>query len=63
MPGLEDTDNTKEEELKGEPLSRTNPIKDHVGGNLEKNNAQREHLLTNVELILSDPDIFEEVIG
>jgi len=30
---------------------------------LEENNAERQHLLADIELVLSDADITEEVVG
>ena len=63
LPRLEDTDDTEEEQLESEPLSGTNTIQDHVGGDLEQHNTERQHLLTNIELILGDVDILEEVVG
>lgn len=63
LPRLEDTDDTKEEKLKGEPLSGANSVQEHVGWDFKKHDTEREHLLANVELILGNPDILEEIVG
>lgn len=63
LESLEGGDGTEEEELESEPLAGTDPVEDHVGGNLEQHNTEGQHLLTNVELILGDLDILEEAVG
>jgi hypothetical protein len=57
---LESTDSTEEEELKCQPFSRTNKVEDHVRGDLKENDTERQHLLTDVELVLCDTNILEE---
>ena len=60
---LEGTDGTEEEKLKSEPLAGTDAVQDHVGGDLEEDNAERQHLLSDVKLILSDVHICHHVVG
>tara|TARA_R110002060_G_scaffold58213_1_gene68283 strand:- start:314 stop:562 length:249 start_codon:yes stop_codon:yes gene_type:complete len=62
LESLECADSSKEEELQCEPLSGTDSVKDHVGGDFEEDDAEGEHLLADIELILSDVHIFEEVV-
>ena len=62
LKGLEGADSAKEEELKSEPLSRADPVEDHVGRNFGEDNAEREHLLADIELVLVDTDITHEVV-
>lgn len=63
LEGLEGTDGAEEEQLEGEPLARADAVEDHVGGNFEEDNTEGQHLLTDVELVLSDADILHEVVG
>lgn len=53
----------QEEELQGQPFAGTHTVEDHVGRNLEEYNAKRQHLLTDIELVLIDSNIFHEVVG
>jgi hypothetical protein len=48
--------------LKCEPLTRANTVERHICRNLEQHDTKREHLLTDVELVLIDADVFEEVV-
>lgn len=63
LEGLEGADGAEEEELEGQPLAGADAVENHVGGNLEEHDAEREHLLANIELILVDSDFLHEVIG
>lgn len=63
LEGLEGADSAEEEELEGQPLARADAVENHVGGNLKEHDAQREHLLADVELVLVDSDFLHEVIG
>jgi len=63
LEGLEGRDEAEEEELEREPLAGADAVQDHVGGDLEEHDAQRQHLLADVELILRDADILHEVVG
>lgn len=63
LESLEGTDGAEEEELQGQPLAGADTVEDHVGGDLEEHDAQREHLLADVELVLRDVDILHEVVG
>lgn len=49
--------------MKGQPFSSTNTIENHVGGNLEENDAERQHLLSHVELVLGDVYVFKKIVG
>jgi hypothetical protein len=60
---LESTDSAEEEQLKRQPFARANPVQNHVGRDLKENNTERQHLLTDIELVLGDTDIFEEICG
>jgi hypothetical protein len=60
---LEGADYTKEEELEGEPLAQSNTVKDHIRRDLSQHDTKRQHLLTNVKLILIDADIFYKVVS
>jgi hypothetical protein len=59
---LERADDSEEEQLESEPLARSDPVEDHVGGDFKEDDPEREHLLSDVELVLVDPDVFHEVI-
>ena len=48
--------------MKSEPFAGTHTVKDHVGRDFEQYDAQAEHLLADVELILTDANIFHEVV-
>lgn len=63
LESLEGTDGAEEEELQGQPLAGADTVEDHVGGDLEEHDAQRQHLLADVELVLRDTDILHEVVG
>lgn len=60
---LKCADGAKEEELESKPKAGTDAVERHVGGDFEKNDTQREHLLADVELVLCDVDVFHEVVG
>jgi hypothetical protein len=62
LPGLECADGTEEEKLECEPLAGPNTVESHVCRDLEQHDTKREHLLTDVELVLIDADVFEEVV-
>ena len=62
LEGLEAADDTEEKELEREPFARTDTVQDHVAGNLEEHNAEGQHLLADVELVLRDADVFHEVV-
>lgn len=59
---MERADDPKEEQLESEPLARSDPVEDHVRGDLEEDDPEREHLLSDVELVLVDPDVSHEVV-
>lgn len=48
--------------MEREPLAWPNTVENYVGGDFEENNAEGEHLLTDVELVLVDPNIFHEIV-
>jgi hypothetical protein len=52
----------QEEQLESQPPGRTNTIKSHVGGKFEQHDAERHKLLSRIELVLGDSDIFIEVV-
>jgi hypothetical protein len=56
---LECADGAEEEELECEPFAWADTIKGHVGWDLEEHNSQGQHLLTDVELILCDANVFQ----
>ena len=56
---LEEGDEAEEEQLQREPLARPHAVQDHVAGNFEQHDAEREHLLTDVELVLVDADVLQ----
>lgn len=62
LEGLKGADGAEEEELQRQPLSRADAVEDHVGGDLEEDDAEREHLLADVELVLVDADVLHEVV-
>jgi len=62
LEGLEGTDCTKEEELGSQPLAWTHAVEDHVARDLEKDDTKGEHLLADVELVLSNADVLKEVV-
>ena len=49
--------------MKCEPLAGANTVKRHVCRDLEQHDAEREHLLTDIKLILIDADVMEEVVS
>jgi hypothetical protein len=59
---LERADDPEEEQLESEPLARSDPVEDHVGRDLKEDDPEREHLLSDVELVLVDPDVFHEIV-
>ena len=63
LEGLEGGNGAEEEELQSEPLSGADAVQDHVGGNLEEDDAEGEHLLADVELVLGDANFLHEVVG
>jgi hypothetical protein len=63
LEGLKGADGAEKEELQCEPLARPDAVQDHVGRDLKQHDAQREHLLADVELVLGDADIFHEAVG
>lgn len=63
LESLEGRDGAEEEELQGEPLAGADAVENHVGWDFEEHDAERQHLLTDVELILGDADILEEAVG
>lgn len=63
LESLEGRDGAEEEELQGEPLAGADAVENHVGWDFEEHDAERQHLLTDVELILGDADILEEGVG
>ncbi len=63
LKGLEDADRSEQKELERQPFSWADPVEDHVRGNLEQHDAQGQHLLADVELVLVDADIFHELVG
>lgn len=50
LEGLERADGAEEEQLERQPFPGPDAVEDHVGGDLEEDDTQREHLLTDVEL-------------
>jgi len=62
LEGLECADDAEEEELQGKPLARSNTVENHVGGDFSQNNAERQHLLADIELILINAHIFHELV-
>lgn len=62
LEGLEGTDCTEEEELDSQPLPWTDAVEDHVARYLEEHDAQGEHLLADVELVLGYADVDKEIV-
>jgi hypothetical protein len=52
----------QEEHLKSQPSGRTNAVYDHIGRKLKHHDAERHELLARIELVLSDADVFHEVV-
>lgn len=63
LPCLEGRDDAEEEQLEGQPFTRPDTVQAHVGGDFGEHDAQRQHLLADVELVLRDADILEEGAG
>ena len=57
LKGLESADGAEEEQLEGQPFSRADTIQYHIGGNLEEDDAEGQHLLSDIELILTYVDV------
>jgi hypothetical protein len=52
----------QEEHLEGQPPGRTNAVYNHIGRKLKHHDAERHELLARIHLVLSDADIFHEVV-
>ncbi len=63
LEGLEGADGAEEEQLQRQPLARADAVQDHVGRDFEQHDAQREHLLADVELVLRHANVLHEVVG
>lgn len=63
LESLKGRNEAEQEELQSKPLSRPDAVQDHVGWDLKEHDAQRQHLLANVELVLCDPDILHELVS
>ena len=48
--------------MESQPPGRTNTIKSQVRGKFEQHDAELHKLLSRVELVLGDVDIFHEVV-
>ncbi len=60
---MEGADDAKEEELQRQPLARADAVQDHARRDLEDHNAQRQHLLADVELVPHNANVLEEVVS
>lgn len=63
LEGLEGGDGAEEEELEREPPGGTDAVQDHVGGDFGEHDAEGQHLLADVKLVLVDADVFHELVG
>lgn len=59
-PCLEGRDESKGENLDGDPTSGADALKDELRGNLKEDDSKVKETLSGVELVLSDADVLEK---
>jgi hypothetical protein len=60
---LESGHHSPSEDLTTQPDGRANAVEDHIRWDFPEHDTQREQLLTDVEPVLRDADVFHEVVG